>query len=113
MGVDVIVKEQKEFICPKCGERFYVPEMGLVACMSSGGRNWYDYLERIGYYVPFEKRTDNTPDWYGKDMGLEDRQARELAEWARRARVDNACEIESLIARALMRGDRVAINADW
>jgi hypothetical protein len=114
MGLDVTVKEQKEFICPHCGKRFSVMGDGIVDSIPSGGRQWYDYLKSIGYYTPYEERTASTPDWYGKDMDLEDDQARELAKWVSMTEgVYNSYDIESLIARALLHGNRVVINADW
>ena len=113
MALDVTVKERKKFICPECGKQFCVPDVGTIGCIPSSGRRWYDYLESIGYYVPYEERTKETPGWYGEDMELEDQQARELAEWVDKTKVYNSYEIESLIARALLHGNRVVINADW
>ena len=40
----------------------YCPDYVDIASTDSGGRLWYDFLERLGYYVPYEKRTKEN-DW--------------------------------------------------
>ena len=78
----------------------------------SGGRIWYDFLEPIGYYVPYEKRNDEN-DWYGEDMVLTAAQAKQLADFVSDHEPYNARDVECLVARALMRGNKVVINAKW
>ena len=109
MGVDITIKERDEFRCPDCGR--LVMEQDICEEWSSG-RVWYDFLEPIGYYVPYEKRTDEN-DWYGKDMVLTEEQAIQLADFVFNNQTCNDRGIECLVARALMRGNKVVINADW
>ena len=109
MGLDITIKERKEFRCPDCGN--LVTTQDLYA-EDSGGRVWYDFLESVGYYVPYEKRTEEN-DWYGEDMVLTEEQAKQLAEFVSENKPYNARDVECLIAMALMHGNKVAINADW
>lgn len=78
----------------------------------SGGRLWYDFLERLGYYVPYEKRTKEN-DWYGKDMVLDNEQAKQLADYAVKKEVYNWDGVEWIVTEALAHGNKVVINADW
>ncbi len=78
MGLDIVVMERKDVRCPHCGEVIITVD---VASTDSGGSLWYDFLERLGYYVPYEKRTKEN-DWYGKDMVLDNEQAKQLADYA-------------------------------
>ena len=55
MGLDIVVMERKDVCCPHCGEVITTVD---VASTDSSGRLWYDFLERLGYYVPYEKRTE-------------------------------------------------------
>ena len=109
MSLDITIKERKEFRCPDCGR--LVTTQDIDAEWSSG-RVWYDFLEPIGYYVPYEKRTEEN-DWYGKDMVLTEEQAIQLADFVSKNQTYNGSGIECLVARALMRGNKVVINADW
>ena len=109
MGLDITIKERKEFRCPDCGRLVTTQDIDEEC---SSGRVWYDFLEPIGYYVPFEKRTDEN-DWYGKDMVLTEEQAIQLADFVFNNKTCNDRGIECLVARALMRGNKVVINADW
>lgn len=68
--------------------------------------------ERLGYYVPYEKRTKEN-DWYGKDMVLDNEQAKQLADYAVKKEVYNWDGVESVVAEALAHGNKVVINADW
>ena len=109
MSLDITIKERKEFRCPDCGRLVTTKDIGEEC---SGGRVWYNFLEPIGYYVPYEKRTEEN-DWYGKDMVLTEEQAKQLADFASDNQPYNARDVECLVARALMRGNKVVINADW
>ena len=109
MSLDITIKERKEFRCPDCGRLVTTQDIGAEC---SGGRVWYNFLEQIGYYVPYEKRTDEN-DWYGKDMVLTEEQEKQLADFVSEYQPYKAQYIESLVARALMRGNKVVINADW
>lgn len=94
------------FMCRKCEHLLY------VASTDSSGRLWYDFLERLGYYVPYEKRTKEN-DWYGKDMVLDNEQAKQLVDYAVKKEVYNWDGVESVVAEALAHGNKVVINADW
>ena len=83
-----------------------------IGAEGSGGRVWYEFLEPIGYYVPYEKRTKEN-DWYGEDMVLTEEQAKQLADFVSDNKPYNARDIECLVARALLHGNKVVINADW
>ena len=109
MSLEITIKERKEFRCPDCGRLVTTQD---IDADYSGGRVWYDFLEPIGYYVPYDKRTDEN-DWYGLDMALDEKQAKQLAQFVSDYQPSNYNEIEGLVARALMRGNKVVINADW
>lgn len=51
MGLDITVMERKDVRCPHCGEVINTVD---VSSTDSGGRLWYDFLEKLGYYVPYE-----------------------------------------------------------
>ena len=109
MSLDITIKERKEFRCPDCGRLVTTQDIGAEC---SSGRVWYDFLEPIGYYVPYENRTEEN-NWYGKDMVLTEEQAKQLADFVSEYQPYNARDVECLVARALMRGNKVVINADW
>lgn len=109
MSLDIRIKERKEFYCPDCGRLVMAQDIGAEC---SGGRVWYNFLEPIGYYVPYEKRTDEN-DWYGEDMVLTEAQAKQLADFVSDNELYNAWDVECLVARALLHGNKVVINADW
>lgn len=46
MGLDITVMERKDVRCPHCGE---VVNTVDVSSTDSGGRLWYDFLEKLGY----------------------------------------------------------------
>ena len=109
MSLDITIREQQEFRCPDCGRLVTTRDI-YAEC--SGGREWYNFLEGIGYYVPCENRTKEN-DWYGEDMVLTEEQAKQLADFVSEYQPYNARDVECLVARALMRGNKVVINADW
>lgn len=91
---------------------------GIIAGFFNGvevtahGMHWYDFLERLGYYVPYEKRTEKN-DWYGKDMVLDNEQAKQLVDYAVKKEVYNWDGVERVVTEALAHGNKVVINADW
>lgn len=109
MGLDITVMEYKDIRCPRCGE---VVNMVEVYGTDSNGSLWYDFLERLGYYVPYEKRTEKN-DWYGKDMVLDNEQAKQLVDYAVKKEVYNWDGVERVVTEALAHGNKVVINADW
>ena len=109
MSLDITIKERKEFRCPDCGRLVTTQYIDEV---SSSGRVWYDFLESVGYYVPYEKRTEEN-DWYGEDMILTEEQAKQLADFVSDYCPYNWAAINNLIASAMLHGNKVVINADW
>ena len=109
MSLDITIKERKEFYCPDCGRLVTTQDIGEEC---SGGRVWYNFLEPIGYYVPYEKRTEEN-DWYGKDMVLTEEQAKQLADFVSDNLPYQWVAINNLIASAMLHGNKVVINADW
>lgn len=109
MSLDITVKERKEFRCPDCG-RLVTTQDIYAEC--SGGRVWYGFLESVGYYVPYEARTEEN-DWYSKDMELSEEQAKQLADFVSDNQPYNARNVECLVARALLHGNKVVINSSW
>lgn len=103
MGLDISIKVKKPIICPKCGE---VVAYKYLGSEESGGRIWYEILEKIGY------KNDN---WYAKDMELTKEQTREVYDFVSRRyeEIYQARSIRSMISCAMSDGDVVAINADW
>ena len=109
MSLDITIKERKEFRCPDCGRLVTTQDIGAEC---SSGRVWYDFLESVGYYVPYERRTEEN-DWYGKDMVLTEEQAKQLAGFVSDNQPYNAVDIQWLVAVTLLHGNKVVINADW
>lgn len=109
MGLDIRIIHQTKITCPECGT---VVDTKVVDCVGSGGRDWYGVLESIGYYVPFEQRTEEN-DWYGKDMILTDEQIDKIMKFLDGQSVIEAVSAKSLIALAKYEGHDVVINADW
>ena len=109
MSLDITIKERKEFRCPDCGRLVTTRDVGAE---DSGGRVWHSFLEQIGYCVPYEKRTEEN-DWYGEDMVLTEEQAKQLADFVSEYQPYKAQYVECLVARALLHGNKVVINADW
>lgn len=109
MGLDITVMERKDVRCPHCGE---VINTVNVASTDSNGSLWYDFLEKIGYYVSYEKRTKEN-NWYGKDMVLDNEQAKQLADYAVKNAVYHRDNVERVVAMALLHENKVVINADW
>lgn len=109
MGLDITVMERKAVRCPHCGKVITTVD---VASTDSSGRLWYDFLERLGYYVPYEKRTEKN-DWYSKDMVLDNEQTKQLVDYAVKKEVYNWDGVERVVTEALAHGNKVVINADW
>lgn len=58
------------------------------------------------------KRTKEN-DWYGKDMVLDNEQAKQLVDCAVKKEVYNWDGVEWIVTEALAHGNKVVINADW
>ena len=80
--------------------------------MSSGGSEWYDFLQGVGYYVEDDNPTEED-DWYGEDMELTEEQAKQLADFVSDNQPYNYMDVEGLVARALLHGNKVVINSSW
>lgn len=109
MGLDIRFTQRKNIVCPKCGEIVTTLD---VNSQNSGGRVWYPFLEAIGYYVPYEQRTEEN-DWYGKDMVLTKEQADQAYKFIKDNEMYNWREIRGLIAAALIEEDAIVVSADW
>ena len=109
MSLDITIRERKEFRCPDCGRLVTTQD---IAEESSGGRVWYGFLESVWYYVEDDNQTEEK-DWYGEDMVLTEEQAKQLADFVSDYCPYNCGTIVNLVARSLMRGNKVVINADW
>jgi hypothetical protein len=111
MSLNVKFAMCKDVVCPHCNK---VAKQEDVYSISSGGRIWYDILETLGYYVPYEKRTKEN-DWYGKDMVLTVEQAKQVYNYIRENSQPFTInhDILDLIATAIVEENDVVINADW
>ena len=109
MSLDITIKERKELRCPDCGRLVTTQD---IDAERSSGRVWYDFLRGVGYYTEGDNPTEEN-DWYGEDMVLTEEQAKQLVDFVSDNQPYNARDIERLVARALMRGNKVVINADW
>lgn len=111
MGFDITIIRCDVGKCPHCDE----PIIGKIYdFVDSGGCSWKEYLEKIGYYVPYEIR-EKEPDRYfcGKDMTLTSEQAKDLATFAKEHDLYNWASIVALVDCAIENGDFVVIDADW
>ena len=115
MGFGIIVSRYDVGKCPHCGK----PIKGTMQDYEySGGRVWKEYLEKIGYYVPYEIREKEPErDFYGKDMMLTSEQTKDLATFARKTRtiqLGKHCGAGRLRNRKRrFCSYRVVIDADW
>ena len=109
MGLDIDIKQRRTVRCPHCGEIVGVKDVRVV---DSNGRRWYLFLEAVGYYAPYEKRTEEN-DWYCKDMELTKEQSDHLFRYCQDNEVYNYHEVASLVAMAEALCDAVVINANW
>lgn len=109
MGLDITFTRRQNIVCPKCGE---VVGHTDVDCVDTGGRSWYPLLESLGYYVPYEQRTEEN-DWYGKDMVLTEEQADEVYQFAKKHDLYCSVGVRALISAALYENDRIVVNANW
>lgn len=111
MGLDITACRCHMEKCPHCGKPIKDTIRDQV---DSCGRVWTEYLEKIGYYAPYEIREKELErDFYGKDMTLTSEQAMDLANFARKHDLYNWASIMELVARAIEYDDFVVINADW
>ena len=110
MGLDIRFVKETVVLCKHCGK----PVLNNVEReINSGGRNWRPFLESIGYYIPYEKRTEEN-NWYAKDMTLTTEQMKEACAFIRKNReLYCADEIHDMIASAILSGDEITVNADW
>lgn len=109
MGLDIRFIHRKNTVCPKCGEVIGYTD---VDCIDASGRGWYPLLESLGYYVPYEQRTEEN-DWYGKDMVLTEEQVDEAYQFAKKYGLYGSYLATKMIAEAIYEKDSIVINADW
>lgn len=110
MGLSITCYHRKKIICPKCGEIVGYTDLDEILF---GGRAWYPLLEKLGYYVPYDQRTENN-DWYGKDMIL----STEQVEYAFMFAKENpdaygAYSLAQLIMKVLREDNLLVVTADW
>ena len=110
MGLNIYVTLGSDVICPHCGKVVMTTDEGVE---EGSGRGWYPILEDLGYYVPYEKRTEEN-DWYGKDMVLTEEQTEKLYKFVKKnPDLYGSYSIRNLIATAMIEEKTVVINADW
>ena len=110
MGLDIRFEIGDDVRCPHCGT---VVGGTVDDSVCSGGRAWYPILEKLGYYVPYDKRTEEN-DWYGKDMVLTEEQVDKLYHFVKsHSDLYYGCSVLNLLARAKVEKKTVTINADW
>lgn len=109
MSLDITIKERKEFRCPDCGRLVTTKDIDKEY---SSGRVWYDFLQGVGYYVEGDNPNEEN-GWYGEDMVLTEEQAKQLADFVSEYQPYYAKSIYGLVARAILHGNKVVINADW
>ncbi len=75
MGLDITIIRCDVAKCPHCGK----PIKEIIRDqIDSYGYAWREYLEGIGYYVPYEIcKKEPERDFYGKDMTLTTEQAKD------------------------------------
>lgn len=112
MGLDITIYEKEPVICPCCRA---IVKYDTVDEAISSGKDWYDFLENIGYYIPYEKQSDKEAvnSWYGKDMELSLEQVTNMVKFVRQHKVYNYYEIEQLVRNTKLEGHLIVINADW
>lgn len=109
MGLDIRFTRRKKVICPRCGE---IVGHTDEECIGGGGRGWYPLLESLGYYVPYEQRTEEN-DWYGKDMVLTNKQVEEVYRFVQQHDLYGTDGLPKLLAMVRYENDDVVVNADW
>lgn len=112
MSLDITVKVQRPIICPHCGD---IVDYETIKETNSGGSVWYNYLESVGYYVPFEKKLNGAgvEDKYGEDMILSEAQIELMKKYIQGHDIYYGNTIFNTISEAQIDGDDVVINADW
>lgn len=108
MGLVINISEQEEVRCPHCGE---VVSQKEALSVYSSGHIWYAFLKQIGYYSTTEPCGGK--QWYAKDMELDAQTAKKLVAFAIDNNAYNYDMIETVIAKALFRENKVVINAEW
>lgn len=104
MGLSITFTQKERILCPKCGAMAGHRDIREI---DSGGRVWYDLLEKFGYYP------DPENIWYGKDMVLTKEQTQEAYRFVLQKDPYRFDEITGMIAKALVEGHDIVINADW
>lgn len=113
MGLDIRIYQRKPIYCPRCGE---LVTYKTVDAVDGSGSVWYEFLESIGYYKPYEKGQPYANDMYSMDMMLTDKQINELSKFVNKKELEDwyyITEAKNLIENARIDGDKIVINADW
>ena len=110
MSLDIRFKEVTSVICPHCCMHI---RDDVAFELQSGGHGWRPFLASIGYYVPYDERTEEN-DWYAKDMKLTKDQTQEAYEFLKKNNeLYDANEIRCMIAESILNGSQIVVNADW
>lgn len=75
MVLDIRIYQRKPVYCPRCGE---LVAYKTVDAVDGSGSVWYEFLESVGYYKPYEKGRPQPQPMYGEDVVLNDEQISEL-----------------------------------
>ena len=110
MSLGITVKVQQPVICPCCGK---ITGYKTIEEIDSGGGEWYDYLESVSYYVPYEKWKNGEKDKYGEDMILSETQIELMKKYIQNHNIYYGNAIFNAISEAQIDGDAVIINANW
>lgn len=111
MGLDVTVRIERPVFCPHCGE---VVDWKAAKKVESFGRVWFDYLEFIGYYIPYEiMQKTGKQDKYGQDVVLTNDQIKMMKSFLMHNDVPYGNIIYEAIRDVVKDSHGVVINADW
>lgn len=111
MSLDIYFKATHKMLCPNC--KTHVTSE-VIDEVGSSGKVWYDILESLGYYVPYDQLTEEN-DWYGKDMTLTPTQAKEVYQYVKKNFYDvyYGDEVLGLLVRAIVEEHDIVVNANW
>jgi len=105
MGLSITFTQKERILCPQCGAMAGHRDIREI---NSDGRVWYELLEKFGYYPDPENIL-----YGGKDMVLTKEQTQEAYRFVLQKNPYRFDEISAMIAKALVEGHDIVINADW
>ena len=111
MSLDIEFIRKEEIRCPHCHKPVTTKD---IRSESSDGKGWFSFLEEIGYYIPFVRRSNSSDSGlHGEELPLTEKQIKLLIEFLEKEKPQNWKEIESLVAAAFIYKDIVIVRADW